>query len=107
MPDTPQGQPATHYQWEFNPQTPLHLFYRGSRDEWTEWFDSEVWAHSLEDLSTCRDLERDLMVGNPVREPVVAVLIEGKLYIWDGHHRVGCSYKYDRLTVPCLIGTPL
>lgn len=94
----PNGR-ASDYEWRYEPNYPMAKF--GSSSEWSEWMREEIKMWAEEGQPDRYDDE----VANPIREPVIAVEVDGKATLWDGNHRVGGSAIAARPTIPAVIGT--
>lgn len=97
----PNGR-AADYDWRYEPAYPLDRFREMTPERWRSYMRNEMQA--AEDEDWARDYED--IVDNDIREPVIAVEIGGKAYLWDGFHRVGGSHLADRARIPAIIGTP-
>lgn len=102
------GNPADLV-WKYVPNMPLK-YTDGIKGDWAAWFKGEedewVYNHGRNDADNGdRDGHFDKWVKNPSEKPVILMEgTDGKLHIWDGHHRVGVAHVHKMETIPALIG---
>lgn len=70
---------------------------------WCDWFDNEI-AYSRADGWDSRVDDMGSMLNDGIKEPIVALLVDGVGYIWGGHHRVSASFKAGRSTILAIVG---
>jgi len=70
-------------------------------EDWNAWFLDEI--QQSEQAETSRYAG---MLVEPIEEPVVVLMRDGKGYIWDGWHRVAAIIMSGRETIPAIVGKP-
>jgi hypothetical protein len=88
--------PKEAYHWTYEPNYPLDRL----GDYWEEWWEEELKMWADEGQPDRYDDE----LKNEIREPIIAVEVDGKGYIWDGCHRTAASIVTGRKTIPAFIG---
>lgn len=74
----------------------------GTKEEFQSWWDDEVLT-----LSEVRDdcYFNDLL-SNEIREPVIITIIDSRIYVWDGWHRIAASVISGKATIPAIYAVP-
>lgn len=98
------GKPKD-FEWTYIEKHPLD-FTKPIKKDWKAWFDNEqqewVYNHGPKE----RAGHFDKWSEEPSLKPIVLVHGEdGKLHIWDGHHRIGKALSLGMKSVPALVGT--
>ena len=98
--DDPRGQPASHYDWHYDPAFPIERL--DGPEDWSSWFDAELEMMKADGVS--RDW--DLLAEEEIQEPIIVVDATATAGIWDGWHRTGGSLRAGRTDIPAIVGTP-
>jgi len=99
----PAGGNASDYSWRFHPTYPLHFFLheKESKKQWIAWLQEEIKMWEEEGQP---DRFQDLLTED-IYDPIIAVHLGKKAYLWDGTHRVACSISRELPYVPAIVGT--
>lgn len=76
-----------------------------SREEWEEWFRSEINLFVEDGMDEIADMYRD-MITQDIEEAIIVLERDGKAYIWDGNHRVGAAFSSGKTTIRAIVGRP-
>lgn len=98
--DSRVKQPPEHYDWKFVPNFDINEV-KGSKASWEEWMEDEIDTWDSEGEP---DRYHDLLTDPEIHDPILGPYVDGKLYLWDGNHRVGASHMVNRPTVPAIVG---
>lgn len=87
--------------WTFEKENENKMFISlmDNKNNWNEWFNNEI--QLLKDIKGA-DYFYDLL-ENPIREPVLITIVNNKIYIWDGWHRIAASIISNK-TLPVVFG---
>ena len=100
------GKPKD-YVWRYDPKHSLEFALAiKSKALWQKWFEAEqaewVYNHGPDE----RKDHFDKWSTEPALKPIMLVEgTDGKIHIWDGHHRVAKALSIGMKDVPALIGT--
>lgn len=99
-----EGSPK-QFDWKYEPKHSL-AFAKEIKSNWPEWFkqETEEWKynHGPEE----RKDHFDKWSKEPELKPIILVHgTDGKIHIWDGHHRVAKALTLGMKNVPALVGT--
>lgn len=95
------------FEWEFRAEFPLAEL-TPIKEDWVEWYQGEwtEWVHDHGTEERAGHFER--WADAPEKKPPIIILgTDGKLHIWDGHHRIGIAHKLGMEKIPVLFGKPL
>lgn len=97
------GKPKD-YEWKYEPKFPVASLKK-IRSDWPAWFKAEgeewIYNHGPEE----RKDHFDKWSQEPELKPIMlAEGTDGKLHIWDGHHRIGKAVTIDMKTIPAIVG---
>ena len=94
------------FEWSFVPDFELAKV-TPIKEDWIKWYDGEwtEWVHDHGTEERAGHFER--WADAPEKKPpIVIVGTDGKLHIWDGHHRIGIAHKQNMPQIPVLYGVP-
>lgn len=101
------GHPANRdvdaFVWRFEPRFRVDRpIDRSSPAERAAWMREEMrmWADEGQPD------RYDGMLRGPIEDPVVAVVVGGEAFLWDGNHRVGARVLMGKKTIPAVVGRP-
>lgn len=89
--------------WKFIPNFPVKLT-DNIKSDWSAWFKGEEdeWKYNH---GNEREGHFEAWLKNPHEKPVIFMEgTDGRLHIWDGHHRVGIAHVAKLKTIPALVG---
>lgn len=90
-----------HASWEYTEQFSLtHLEHLG--DDWASWLEDEI--KMFEEDGNDRGYRK--MLGEPIEEAIVVLMVGDKGYIWDGWHRTAASFASGRTHIKAIVGRP-
>ena len=97
------GRPSD-FLWSYDSAFPL-LRIGGDSEDLVKWAAEErvAWIESFGDE---RGLElSECWLSNPEDRPIVVVVgTDGRIYVWDGNHRIGAALAAGRFAVPAIVG---
>jgi ADP-ribose pyrophosphatase YjhB (NUDIX family) len=98
------GKP-TDFEWSFIPEFELAQV-TPIKTDWVGWYDGE-WSEWVHDHGDERSGHFEKWADNPAKKPPILIEgTDGKLHIWDGHHRIGIAHKLKMENIPVLLGKP-
>jgi hypothetical protein len=87
--------------WRYVENFPLS-FLQHHGDDWQGWLEGEIRDFEL----AGDDRGYRAMLGEPIVEAIVVLMVDGKGYIWDGWHRTAASIVSGRTHIKAIVGTP-
>lgn len=85
--------------WRTDLAFPITLI-SGLRADWIEWYIEECARLEADGKS---DLVESLASGQ-IEKPIVVLNRDGKLFIWDGHRRIGSAMRNGNESIPAIVG---
>ena len=99
----PGGGRASDYDWQEIPSLPLAHF--GTKQMWIEHFNKWQPIY-IEELGYDRFGEMVKYLETDPDDPIIAVRwSDGKVYLWDGSHRISASHVLNRTNIHAIFGT--
>jgi len=96
--------PADQYVWHFEKSLPLE-FAKAIKKDWLGWFQDEQdeWKYNHGPYE--RSNHFDKWSDEPELKPIIVVKgTDGRLHIWDGHHRIGKCLTIGKKEIPAIVG---
>lgn len=85
----------------FNVQRLLPLM--DTVDEFQSWWNDEV--EILGDVKG--ECYFNDLLSNEIREPIIISIIDSRIFVWDGWHRIAASVITGKTTIPVIFGVPI